>query len=496
MTDNPASTAIGQQATQLLRRYTRINWQRVALRYLPFADVATPELPLAQLVRLALFQVTVGMVGVLTVGTLNRVMIVEIGVGAWLVSLMVALPLLVAPFRALIGLKSDQHRSALGWRRVPFIWMGSGLQFAGLSILPFALVLLGGETPVQLLAGHVAAALAFLLAGAGAQTVQTAGLALATDRATAANRPRVVALMYVMLLVGMVGAGLLYGLLLADYSGTRLVQVVQGSAVATLVINLFAVWKQEARDRSRAAAPRDTTPFAQRWAEFTAGGRVTRFLVATGLGTAAFSMQDVILEPYGGEVLGLSVGQTTLLTGLMALGALASFALAARLLARGSDPLRLAGAGAVVGLAAFSMVIFAEPLAAPNLFRAGVLLIGLGGGLFSVGTLSAAMGLDSGGLHGMVLGAWGGMVATAGGVAVALGGTLRDLFSHLAESGALGEALVSRGAGYAFVYHFELLLLFATLAAVGPLVRRRGMTPSNPSSQPGDKRFGLAEFPG
>jgi MFS transporter, BCD family, chlorophyll transporter len=479
----------------LVRQRGRVPWQRVAVQYLPFADVATPELPLSQLVRLSLFQVTVGMVGVLMVGTLNRVMIVEIGVGAWLVSLMVALPLLVAPFRALIGLKSDQHRSALGWRRVPFIWMGSGLQFAGLAIMPFALVLLGGDTAVQQWAGHLAAALAFLLAGAGAQTVQTAGLALATDRATPHSRPRVVALMYVMLLVGMLGAGALYGLLLADYSNTRLVQVVQGSAVATLLINVVAVWKQEARDRSRATQPADTTPFAERWARFTAGGRVTRFLVATGLGTAAFNMQDVILEPYGGEVLGLSVGQTTLLTGLMALGALASFALAARQLARGADPLRLAGAGAVAGLLAFSLVIFAEPLAAPMLFRAGVLLIGFGGGLFSVGTLSAAMGLDSGGLHGMVLGAWGGVVATASGVSVALGGTLRDLFSGLAESGALGEALVSRGAGYGVVYHLELLLLFATLAAVGPLVRRRSATPP-PNSPSGEPRFGLAEFPG
>jgi MFS transporter, BCD family, chlorophyll transporter len=33
--------------------------------------------------------------------------------------------------------------------------------------------------------------------------------------------------------------------------------------------------------------------------------------VALGLGTAAFNMQDIVLEPYGGEILGLSVGATT-----------------------------------------------------------------------------------------------------------------------------------------------------------------------------------------
>lgn len=478
-------------------RLWRLDWQRVATKWLPFADVATAELPLARLARLALFQVSVGMVTVLMVGTLNRVMIVEIGVGAWLVSLMVALPLLVAPFRALIGWKSDQHRSALGWRRVPYVWFGSGLQFAGLAIMPFAIVLLSGETPLQLWAGHIAAALAFLLAGAGAQTVQTAGLALATDLATEQNRPRVVALMYVMLLVGMVGCGALFSLLLADYSHTVLVRVVQGAAVATLFINAVAVWKQEPRNRERLREPRDAVPFAQRWAQFSANRRVTRFLVAVGLGTAAFSMQDIILEPYGGEILGLSVGQTTLLTGLMSLGAIAAFALAARLLSRSADPMRVAAWGAVAGLFAFSCVIFAEPMASPTLFRLGVVLIGFGGGLLSVGTLSAAMSMDSGGLHGMVLGAWGGVVALASGLAIALGGALRDLFSHLAESGALGEALAGRGAGYAFVYHLELLMLFATLAAIGPLVRRHKPSPLT-HTQPGTERqrFGLAEFPG
>lgn len=478
-----------------LSRSLMRQWAALGPRFLPFADAASAELPLSRLLRLSLFQVSVGMALALLVGSLNRVLIVELGVSAALVAIMVALPVLYAPLRALVGFRSDHHRSALGWRRVPYVWFGSGLQFAGLAIMPFAIVLLSGETAVQLWAGHIAAALAFLLAGAGAQTVQTAGLALATDLASEQNRPRVVALMYVMLLVGMVGCGALFSLLLADYTHTTLVRVVQGAAVASLFINAVAVWKQEPRNRQRLREPRDTVPFVQRWAQFSANRRVTRYLVAVGLGTAAFSMQDIILEPYGGEILGLTVSQTTLLTGLMAAGAMAAFALAARRLSRQADPMRVAAWGAVAGLLAFSCVIFAEPLASPTLFRAGVVLIGFGGGLLSVGTLSAAMAMDSGGLHGMVLGAWGGVVALASGLAIALGGALRDLFSHLAESGALGEALAGRGAGYAFVYHIELLLLFATLAAIGPLVRRRAAASNHP---PGTERqrFGLAEFPG
>ena len=121
-------------------------WTRVGPQFLPFADAASAELPLARLLRLSLFQVSVGMAVVLLNGTLNRVMILELGVPAWLVALMISLPLAFAPLRALIGFRSDVHRSALGWRRVPFIWFGTLLQFGGLAIMPFALILLSGDT--------------------------------------------------------------------------------------------------------------------------------------------------------------------------------------------------------------------------------------------------------------------------------------------------------------------------------------------------------------
>jgi BCD family chlorophyll transporter-like MFS transporter len=480
-----------------------IDWARVPERWLPFADAASRDLPLSRLLRLSLFQVSVGMATALMVGTLNRVMIVELGVGAWLVALMVALPLVAAPFRALIGFKSDLHRSFLGWKRVPFVWFGTLALFGGLAIMPFALILLSGDTTVQQVAGHAAAALAFVLAGAGLQTTQTAGLALATDLAPEATRPRVVALLYVMLLVGMVGASLVFGVLLADYSHTRLVQVVQGTAVASVLLNAIAMWKQEPRNSLRGKQPPARESFRAHWQRFASQGKVKRFLFAVGLGTAAFNMQDVILEPYGGEILKLGVGATTQLTALMAGGALLAFALSARRLAHGGDPLRVSAVGVLFGLAGFSAVIFAEPVDAPNLFRVGATLIGFGGGFFAVGTLSAAMGLEGRGMngagergepmHGLVLGAWGAVQATCAGAAVALGGALRDLTSHAALAGWFGEALQSPAVGYAAVYHLELAMLFATLIALGPLVRRGPAAQRITSSSP---RFGLADLPG
>ncbi|MEL7166757.1 MAG: PucC family protein [Pseudomonadota bacterium] len=448
---------------------------------------------MAQLLRLSLFQVSVGMASVLLLGTLNRVMIVELSVPAMIVAIMIALPVLIAPFRALLGFRSDSYRSAIGWKRVPYIWFGSLWQFGGLAVMPFALLVLGGDVVHDIpFAGEVLAALAFLMTGLGLHMTQTAGLALASDRATDETRPRVVALLYVMFLVGMGVSALIVGGLLADYSDERLVRVVQGAAVVGIVLNLIALWKQEAvRPMTRAERDAPRPLFRDAWASYTRGGEAGRLLAVVFFGTVAFNMQDVLLEPYGGEVLGLSVSATTLLTALWALGALVGFGWAGRRLGMGSNSYRLAGGGILAGVWAFTLVIFAAPLAANALFYIGAMLIGFGSGLFAVATLTAAMSMPDRGLagRGLALGAWGAAQATAAGLAIAMGGTLRDWIGGLAQSGALGDALATPATGYTFVYHAEIGLLFVTLILLGPLVRQSGpLTPK-------DARLGLADFP-
>jgi len=468
--------------------------QKVTLKMLPFADAASEGLPLGQLLRLSLFQVSVGMAGVMLLGTLNRVMIVELGVPALIVALMIAIPVLAAPFRALLGFKSDNYRSAIGWKRIPYLWFGTLWQFGGLAIMPMALLVLSGNTAVDIpeTARQFAAGLAFLLTGVGMHMTQTAGLALAADRADDETRPRVVALLYVMFLVGMLVAALIIGTLLRDFSELKLVQVVQGAAVVTAMLNLVALWKQEKvkpMSREERAAPKPT--FGDAWADLMSGGQAGRLLAVVFLGTMAFNMQDVLLEPYGGEILGLSVSSTTLLTAAWATGALLGFAAAARWLGRRIDPHRIAGRGILIGLGAFCAVIFAAPLASTIMFFSGAFAIGLGGGLFAVSTLTAAMTMPATGIagRGLALGAWGAASATAAGLSTVIGGGLRDVIGGLATQGTFGEALATPATGYSVVYHTEIGLLFLTLIVLGPLVRVR------PVSGTAEAKFGLADFP-
>jgi len=458
--------------------------KQMPVSWLPFADVASADLPLARLLRLSLFKFTMGITTALMIGTLNRVMIVELGVSAWLVSMMLALPLLVAPFRAVTGYQSDVHVSAFGWRRIPYMWGGTLIQFLGLAVMPFALLVLSGrgQVPVPDWVGQGAAAIAFLMVGAGLQTSQTAGLALATDQASEETRPRVVALMYTMLLVGAVAGSLVYSFLLADFTPEKLVQVVQGTALVVLLLNGVALWKQEPRNPQRVAALKTQVrrPFKAVWAEFIELPQARRFLWATCLGTMAFNMQDIILEPYGGEILKLSVGATSALTAMLAAGGLLGFYVAGRKLASGIDPMRLAAYGALAGLPAFSAVIFSAPLEAGWLFRVGALGIGFGSGLFAVGTLFTAMRIEAA-YVGLALGAWGAVQSAAAGISMFFGGALRDSITALSSRGDMGPALTDPSVAYSMVYHVEMLLLFLTLIAVGPLVKRsRSFSPVPP----------------
>ena len=464
------------------RKFAMQKLVQLGPRYLPFADVATADVPLSRLFRLSLFQVTVGMALVLLVGTLNRVMIVELSVPATLVAVMLALPLVFAPFRTLIGYKSDVHVSALGLRRIPYIWKGTLCQFGGFAIMPFALLVLSGygeaiDAPRWI--GLSAAALAFLLVGAGVHIVQTVGLALATDLVSEQDQPKVVGLMYVMLLLGMVVSALVFGALLETYTPGRLIQVIQGCAVLTVGLNLLAVWKQESRSRERAAAMKVARPqpFKEAWGQLVRTKGILRLLVVICLGTFGFGMADVLLEPYGGQALGLSVAHTTKLTALFAGGTLVGFGLASRLLSGETSPVNLALTGAGIGIPGFALIIFASMGGGTASFLAGTFVIGLGTGLFGHATLTATMRAAPAERIGLALGAWGAAQACAAGIGVALAGIVRDVVVGLQAPGGNAVELP-----YNIVFSIELACLALAILVAVPLAKRQFRSMDNRAS--------------
>ena len=405
-----------------------------------------------------------------------------------------SIPVLIAPLRTFYGHKSDTYKSFIGWKRIPYMWFGSLFQFGGLAIMPFAIIILSGDQTVgPSWAGEVLVAIAFLFTGIGMHITQTVGLALAADRATKENRPRVVALLYFMFLFGMGISAVVIGILLADFSKLRLIQVVQGSAVLTLILNLVAVWRQEKiiiNNQKNDKAEK----FFLSWKKFISDRKTNSLIWVVFWGTLAFSMQDVLLEPYGGQILGLSVSETTNLTGVWALGALLGLALAANNSKKTVSSVSNAMTALLIGIVGFSAIIFSSPMQFPFLYFLGTLFIGFGTGLFSVSLLIIAMALSSktnlG--SGFILGSWGAAQAIGAGLGIAVGGILRDLVNKLALSGYLGSTFENNSIGYIFVYHLEILFIFITLIVLGMLSQEINKRKIKDHDQ---KSFGLTEIP-
>jgi MFS transporter, BCD family, chlorophyll transporter len=301
-----------------------------------------------------------------------------------------------------------------------------------------------------------------------------------------------------MLLLGMIASALIFGALLADFTPGRLIQVVQGAAVAAVALNAISLWKQETRRPRRLQGPAGPEPtFREAWARMRSGAGATRSLVAVGLGTLAFSMADILLEPYGGQILGMSVAETTRLTAILALGTLIGFALASRFIGHGVDPLRVASAGAWIGVPSFLAVIVSAPVDSTVLFTMANLSIGFGAALFSHGTLTSTMRLAPREQTGLALGAWGSVQATALGVGVAFSGIARDLVGALGIGAEWGLRLGGAAAGYLVVYALEIVLLLATIVVIVPLLGRlRGYAFAEaPESQPGRGTVGADPVP-
>ena len=97
--------------------------------------------------------------------------------------------------------------------------------------------------------------------------------------------------------------------------------------------------------------------------------------------------------------------------------------------------------------------------------------------------------LASSATAGIVIGTWGAVQATAAGCAVFLGGALRDTTEAFIQAGALSTELSGPASPYGAVYHLEIIILFASLIALGPLVRRLGNNKNQPLTMQ------LADFP-
>ena len=402
--------------------------------------------------RLAGFSIAYGLSGALIGGTLNRIMIADLGLPASLVAFFFAIPLLVSPVRVWLGYRSDGF-PLFGRRREPYIVLGALI--IGLGIVAAAKTTASTTQVTAML--FLSGILSFLLYGLGRNLAHNTYQALITDRYDRQQRTRAVTFYEVATLLGAVmGAGFI-GKALETYEPSKLVSVAMGVAVAVFVLALFAAINQEPRDvaAQNATERARQIPFQKVLREAIFADRQARILftivIFTFVGTLA---QDALLEPYGGLVLGMSVGDTTRLTMYWGLGVLASMLLSGLFLIKWLGFMKLMRSGIVLSIAVFLGLVIVGMSGNAVTFRSLVFVMGLGTGLAGAGMLSSIISFATPVRAGMLLGVFG--VANMVGHALGnlMGGTIVDVMRL-----ATGSPLVA----YSTLFSMEAVMLGVAL---------------------------------
>jgi BCD family chlorophyll transporter-like MFS transporter len=417
--------------------------------------------------RLGLIQFGIGLSLAPISGALNRVLITDMNIPAVAVGFLISLHYFISPVRAMIGYRSDQARSMGRWR-TPYVVFGVILTFGGLSCAPFALILLGGNGILPFWPALFVCALIFIAYGAGINILETIYLALVSDITPKESRGKVIAVLWVMLVMGTVASAFIVSALLQDYSHKLLIQVMQGSAIVFILLTVIALWGQE-RLRPDGSIISDLKMVRVRLSLWESIRRLGEQKVLKGLfgvifiATMAFATHDILLEPYGGQVLGMSVSETMQLTGLWGLMTIVGVVLAAVFLSRKQPPALLIGLGCGLGVLGFVTISYSSQDLAVDLFRAGVAMISMGRGMFLVGSVILVMSLVDVNHAGLFLGIWGIVQAMAQGIGVIGGSLIRDVVQFQTSSVPLG---------YTTVYLTALILLVFALFLVFRLGQR------------------------
>ncbi len=402
--------------------------------------------------RLAGFPLGLGLTSVLVSGTLNRVMIVEMGIPATLAGLFYALPLLISPLRVWLGYRSDAY-PIWGLRREPLILFGSLL--AGLGVAGATLTLVRSDSLSMLIISVLIGG--FIIYGFGRNLSSNTFEALLADKFIGDQRPRAVTFYKVAMFVGIMLGALLLGRYLDPFTEMRLLVIVTATAAGALLLSVLGIIRQEPRDAGIEVESQEarstaflTTFKTMIWAD----PQIKRFFIfvmVTVIGTMA---QDVLLEPYAALVLNMTVGETTRLTAIWGAGTLLSMGAAGAWLIKRFGYIRVMRVGLVLGVIIFLGLILAGAFFLTEAFLVLVFFLGVSTGLAASGMLSAVIDFTTAERAGLLMGLWG--VAHNVGQAVGnlVGGVVVDLVQALQ-----GDALTA----YGLVFALEAILLLAAL---------------------------------
>jgi BCD family chlorophyll transporter-like MFS transporter len=409
--------------------------------------------------RLGLVQAALGAIVVLTNSTLNRVMIVELGLAAIIPGLLVGVHYAVQITRPLWG-----HRSDTGGSRAVWILVGMALlSLAG--TLASATTLLFGQSHAL---GLIVAFLAYVLIGIGIGASGTSLLALLALRTPPQRRTAAATITWMMMIMGIIITSVVTGIALEPYSHLRLIQVTAGTGAIAFGITWLAVLGIE-RKPTAVPTPAVSGPagrFSDSLREVWRDGEARLFTLFIAMSMLAYSTQDLILEPFAGLLFGMTPGQSTQLSGVQHAGVFAGMAvvgLGGLVFGRrvpGLSRLFII-AGCLGSAATLALLCLAAALAPHWPLTPHIFTLGFANGMFAVAAIGSMMALATRGRTGnagMRMGVWGAAQAISFGLGGLLGSIALDIGRHL--TGADGTA-------FGLVFGLEaLLFLISAIVAL------------------------------
>ena len=409
------------------------------------------------IVRLGCVQAAIGAIVMLCTSLLNRVMVVEYAMPAAIPAGLVAWHYAVQLSRPVWGHGSDKGR-----RRTPWI-------IVGMAVLSGGAMLAVQATVMQ---SVLLAVVAFSLIGAGVGAAGTSLLALLATQTAPERRATAAALTWIMMIVGIVVTAGVAGRLLDPFSPARLEVVASGVAAVAFVVAGAAVLGVEGEQIAVTDVP--SLPFGDAVREMMADREARVFTLFVFVSMLAYSMQDMILEPFAGLMFAMSPGQTTQLSGVQHSGVLAGMILVGvggrAFGAKTAGGLRSWTVAGCVGSAlALAGLALAARFAPHWPIKANIALLGFCNGVFAVSAIAAMMALAGAGgpsREGIRMGVWGASQAIAFGLGGLIGAVGVDAGRALMRSDAPAFALI-------FAIEAGIFLIAATIALRAVAGRQR-----------------------
>lgn len=408
---------------------------------------AKPRFRLGRTLKLGTFHIGSSAADLIVTAIWNRVMIVDLGMPAVPVALLSALRYLLAPLSLWAGHRSDT-RPLFGSRRLAYIWIGRGIMLVSLPLLPLSTAALAGGESL----GWLLAVISFALFGTGTLISGPVFLALVHDSAPYAQRGLAVSVVQFVLVLSFASLPLAFSRVMPTYEPETFLRLAWMVAAGAALIWFWSVWREE-----RPGAPAEPqTDVRRTFAAIWSDQRTRRYAMFLG-GSAFFAfMQDAVLEPFGGDVFGLTVGETTRFNAFWGGGVLLGMILTMLFTRRWRPEQQVSTTGRGLALLAVPLLALGAASWTEGLawVRPLLLLFGFGFGIFTVGGVSLLMAMSAERSAGAYLALWSAIQLIGRGAGIAFGGVVRD---------AALELTGSLPATYASVFWLEAIGVLACI---------------------------------